>query len=103
MLDLNSIQSQAGIKLSFANPAQLISNLLPFVFGGAGIALLIYMVFGGFQLMLSKGDPKAIQSAQGKITNALIGFIIVVVAYSLVRLFGQLFGIQNTLFGQIFK
>jgi hypothetical protein len=53
--------------------------------------------------MTSRGDPKAAQGAQAKITNALIGFIIVIFAFFIVQLFGQVFGIQNTLFGQIFR
>jgi len=58
-------------------------------------------VAGGLQMMLSRGDPKAIQSAQGKITNALLGFVIVFVSYWLVKLLGQIFGIE--IFGDIFK
>ena len=53
--------------------------------------------------MTSRGDPKAAQSAQGKITNALIGFIVVIFAYVIVKLFGQIFGIEGTFFGTIFS
>lgn len=98
--NLNAIETQGlGNKLP-QNPAGLINAVLPYVFGAAGIALLIYLVLGGISLMLSKGDPKAIQSAQAKITNALIGFVIVAVAFFVVQLFGQLLGL--TAFGQIF-
>lgn len=79
----------------------IISEVLPYVFGAAGIALLIYLVMGGFQLMLSRGDPKAIQGAQGKITSALVGFIIVVTSFIITRLIGQLLGI--TIFESIFR
>jgi hypothetical protein len=81
----------------------IISVTLPYVFAAAAIALLIYLVLGGFQFMMSQGDPKAAQGAQAKIMNALIGFIIIIFAYFIIQLFGQVFGIQNTLFGQIFK
>lgn len=81
----------------------LIGKALPYVFGAAGIALLIYLVLGGLQMMTSRGDPKAMQSAQAKITNAVIGFVIVIFAFFIVQLFGQIFRIQGTLFGQIFK
>ncbi len=84
-----------GFKWASAPLGYILSyGLLPYIFGAAGIALLIYLVFGGFQLMLAKGDPKAIQGAQAKITNALIGFIIVVISYTLTRLIGQIFGIS---------
>jgi hypothetical protein len=92
--DLESIQSSAGLDLPFTNVAGLISVTLPYVFGIAGIALLIYLVTGGFQMMFARGDPKAIQSAQAKVTNALIGFAIMVVAYFIVQILGQLLGID---------
>jgi len=79
------------------------SHLLEYVFGAAGIALLIFMIIGGLQMMLSRGDPKAMQGAQAKITNALIGFVIIIIAFFVVQLVGQLFGLQNnTNFKQIF-
>ncbi|MCX6704292.1 MAG: hypothetical protein NTZ07_02490 [Candidatus Woesebacteria bacterium] len=81
----------------------IIGAALTYIFGAAGIALLIYLVLGGLQMMTSRGDPKAMQSAQAKITNALIGFVIVIFAYFIVQIFGQIFGLQGTLFGQIFK
>lgn len=80
----------------------IIGILLPYIFGAAGIALLIYLVIGGFQFMLSRGDPKSAQAAKSKITNAIIGFVIVILAFTIVQLLGQIFGIGGTAFGQIF-
>ncbi len=50
--------------------------------------------------MVSRGDPKAIEMAKGKITNGILGFVILALAYSIVKLIGQIFGI--TVFTQIF-
>lgn len=80
----------------------LISKTLPYIFGAAGIALLVYLVIGGLQMMISRGDPKAMQSAQAKITNALIGFVIVFFAFTLVQIIGQVLGLEGTLFSQVF-
>ncbi len=98
--NLDEIQQQSGFKVP-NTLGDIIYNALPYVYGLAGILLLIYLVFGGLQLMLAKGDPKAIQAAQSKITSALIGFILVIIAYFLTRLLGQLFGIGafNPIFG----
>ncbi len=94
-LDLQGIQSGAFSNNKIPSDlGGLISNLLPYVFAAAGIGLLIYMVSGGLSMMLSKGDPKALQTAQGKITNALIGFIIVAFSFVIVRLIGQLLGVD---------
>jgi hypothetical protein len=89
-----------GITLA-TKPGVIIQNNLKYVFYGAAIALLIYLVMGGLQLMTSRGDPKAIQGAQAKITNALIGFFIVIFSAILVSVIGKMFGIGifNTIFG----
>jgi Type IV secretion system pilin len=102
MLNLNQIQSSAlGNKVP-TDIGGVIGNILLYIFGAAAIALLIYLMLGGFQMMTSRGDPKAMQGAQAKITNALIGFVIIIIAFFVVQLLGQLLGLQNTFFGQVF-
>ncbi len=100
-LNLGAIEQRAGIQVP-ATLGDIINLILPYIFGAAGIALLIYLVVGGLQMMLASGDPKAIQGAQAKITNALLGFVIVIIAFTVTQLIGQLLGLQNTLFGRIF-
>jgi len=98
-LDLEQIQKGAFPDSNFGGTTKIgdiISSVLPYIFGAAGIALLIYLILGGFQIMTSRGDPKA------KITNAVIGFIIVFLAFIIVQLLGQVLGLKGTLFSQIF-
>ena len=73
---------------------EIVSGLLPYLFAGAGLLLLLYLIFGGIQFMTSGGDPKAMESAKGKITGALIGFIIVFAAYWIVQIVGTILGIE---------
>lgn len=78
----------------------IISGVLPYVFGAVGLLLLVYFVLGGLQLMTSRGDPKAVSAAQAKITNALIGFVIVLISAGVVVLFGRILGVE--VFSNIF-
>lgn len=101
-IDLNEIQSQAGLSGSKVGLGttigDIISKAIPWIFTIAGMLLLVYLIFGGFQLMTSGGDPKGAGAAKSHITNALVGFIIIFIAYWVVQLFGQvlgLTGIQN--------
>ena len=91
--DFNAIQSQANVNLP-SDIGALISKVLPYLFSIAAILLLIFLIMGGLQMMTSRGDPKAMQAAQGKITNALIGFVIVFFAFALVSIIGKVFGID---------
>ena len=100
--DLNAIQAQGlpGNTLG-TGVGSFISSLLPYVFGAAGLLLLVYLVTAGLSMMMSRGDPKAMQAAQARITNALIGFVIVFFAFALVALIGKILNISvfGTLFG----
>ena len=101
-LDLDKIQNigiptftlRSGGRTS-ADLGRFLSDVLPYVFYAAGIGLLIYLISGGFQLMLSKGDPKAMEAGKGKITNGILGFVIVIFAYFLIKLLGSVFGLTD--------
>jgi hypothetical protein len=51
----------------------------------AGVALFIMVVVSGFTFMTSGGDPKKLEQAKGAFTNALIGLVVMVVAYLILR------------------
>jgi len=94
-------QGLPGFNFGNANLGEIVSSLLPYLFTGAGLLLLLYLIFGGLQMMTSGGDPKAVESAKGKITGALIGFVIVFVAYWLVQIVASVLGLQTSV-GKIF-
>jgi len=76
-------------------PGQIIGKVLPYIYYGSGFAVLLYAVLGGFEVMISQGDPKKIASGREKITYAIIGFIILFIAYAVVRLIGMILDIQQ--------
>lgn len=71
----------------------IVSALLPYLFTIAGLILLIYLILGGIGLMTSGGDPKAVDSAKGKITNGLVGFLVIFVAYWLIKILQTILGL----------
>lgn len=74
-----------------ASLGKIVSNLIPFFLGFAGIGLLLYLIYGGFSYLTSSGDPKKTEAAKGIITNAIIGFFLVVVAFWLTQLLNFIF------------
>lgn len=94
-IDFGALESIASPKFAGGTIGQIVSALLKIIFPIAGFALLLYLLYGGYHLMLSRGDPKAIQDAKAKITYALIGFLIVFVAYWAVQLIGRVLGIPD--------
>ncbi len=68
------------------------------VFPAAGLILLIVIILGGYDLMLSRGDPAKIKSAQAKLTTGIVGIILLAVSYLGVRLLSYMFGLGGGIF-----
>lgn len=73
----------------------IIEQAIIYLFIIAGIALLFYLIYGGFKLMTSGGDPAAMKEARAIITNAVVGFVIIFVAYWIIQAVGLIFGIED--------
>lgn len=104
---LNSIQSEARLPALPANIGSFLANAggipggaMSYVFGAAGLILLVMLTISGYQIMFARGDAKATQIAQSRITTSLLGLLILFSAYWIVQIFGQFFGIR--VFDQLF-
>ncbi len=74
----------------------IISKATEFIFGFAGLALLLMLIAGGFGILTSSGDAKKLASASQRLTYAILGFIIIFVAYWVVQLAAKILGLPNT-------
>ena len=73
---------------------EIITKILPYVFVVAGILLLLYLVWGGFQLLTSAGNPDQVKQGQKRITSALVGFLIIFTGYWLGKILETIFGLK---------
>lgn len=105
MLDITDVENKSGVPgisaLGQEDLGKLINFLLPYLFGIAGLILLLYLLWGGFMLMTSQGDAKGVEAAKTKITHAIIGFVIIFIGYWLVQLLGLITGVGQI--GDTFK
>ena len=72
----------------------LISKAIGVLTVSAGIWFLFQIIAGSFQWLASGGEKQAVQNAQKRITNAVMGLFIVVISYALISLIGLFFGID---------
>lgn len=93
-IDFDQLEANIGLNDDVRSIGGIISAILPLVWSLAGIVLVAYFIFAGFQFMTSGGDPRKAQAARGKITDALMGFLIVFTAFWIVELVGIIFGID---------
>lgn len=77
--------------------ASLVSLFLKISFVLAGLILLFYFILGGIGMIGSAGknDPKAAEQAKATITSAVMGFVVVFVAYWIVKLIATLLKVPN--------
>ena len=73
----------------------LINRLLSFLIPLAGIILLLVLIWGGYDFLMSGGAPDKIKSAQAKITTGLIGFFLLAFAYLIVKIIAFIFGVET--------
>lgn len=60
----------------------------------AGLFLLIYLLWGAFDWITSSGEKERVEKAQGKITNAIIGILLIFVVLAVWGLItGDILGI----------
>ncbi len=93
------ISPPPGVSSSMASDpvgglAKLIGTTVNLFVVSAGLILLIYMLWGAFDWIVSEGDKERVAKAQAKITNALIGMVLVFVVLVVFGvLTGQILGI----------
>ncbi|MDD4938082.1 MAG: hypothetical protein PHX34_03675 [Candidatus Shapirobacteria bacterium] len=95
MSDLaNLISSNDPIGKKYQNVGDVITNLLPYIFVIAGLILLFMLILGGITLMTSAGNPDKTKAGYGRITQALIGFLIIFIAYFVAQLVEVMLGVK---------
>ncbi len=60
----------------------------------AGIVLIILFIIAGIQMISGSGEPQKIEQARNIITAGIIGFILVIAAYYIVKLVELSLGIN---------
>lgn len=95
-----SIQNNAGLPAwnVLLEPSGFITLALPWIFGIAGIILLLNIISSGLKMMTSKGDPKVLQVAQAKLTTSAIGILILFVSFWIVQIVMKFLGVNTVLF-----
>ena len=72
-------------------------NVLEAVVTLAGIALFIMLVVGSFRFLTSGGDPKRTETAQKTKTSAILGLVLIIGSYLILRLIASFTGIDSLL------
>jgi len=75
-------QFQAGAQIGNAGIAQVIGKVVKAVLSILGLVALVIFIIAGFQWMTSGGNKEKIAGAQKLMGAAVIGLVIVIIAYA---------------------
>lgn len=70
-----------------------VNAIIRFILIIAFVLAFIMLIIGGIRWILAGGDEKAVEKARGTITAALIGLVIVLLAFAIIRIVEVFFGV----------
>ena len=62
-----------------------ISKITTFIFALLGIVAVFVIILGGFNMMTSSGDPGKVKKGKDTILWGIIGLVVAILAYAIVR------------------
>jgi len=96
-LVIDGVKITGPLKKDIGTIGDLISVVLSFIFPFAALILLMMLIWGGYSFMMSGGDLENVAGAKAKITTAIIGFVLLVLSFFLVRVVAFVFGLDGSL------
>ncbi len=67
----------------------------------AGVLLVIWFILGAFDILMSGGSKEKIAEGQGKITHAIVGFVMLIMAFFIIQFIPEFLGLKGyTLIGK---
>lgn len=85
--ECHSVMTGLGIELN-TDPYGLIGSLFTFFLSISGGILLAIIIYSGYQMMTSQGEPEKIKIARERITSAIIGFIFLIFSMVILEVIG---------------
>lgn len=74
----------------------LIANVITAVVALGAVALFIMLLVGGFNFLFSAGDQKKLEAARGTVTQAIVGIVIMSLAYLIILTIETFTGVTVT-------
>ena len=59
------------------------------------LVLFFILVWGGYDFLMSHGTAEKVKSAQAKITAGIIGFVLLMLSFLIVKLISFIFGLGS--------
>jgi len=85
--------------LQFNTLGEIVSRVVNFfLIPIAGVILLLIFIWAGYDFMTSEGSPEKIKSAKAKITTGIIGIVLLVISFLIVKVVELILGTNTGIF-----
>jgi Na+-driven multidrug efflux pump len=74
-----------GAEIKTADLPTLIGKIISIILGLLGVVLILLIIYSGFLWMTAGGEPKQVDKAQAYIKNAVIGLVVILLAYAITQ------------------
>lgn len=85
------IPAPSGLKPEFTNLSSVISPLLTIAFYIAAFLAFYFLIWGAFAYIMAQGNKENLAKARARISFALIGLIVILMAYFIAKYAGEIF------------
>lgn len=93
-LDLSSAASSQGLSGSDQSFGGFIGSVLTIVLTLAVLLLFLYLIWGAISWMSAGGDSSKVQQARDRMTQAVIGLIVLLSTVAIMQLLQSFFGLS---------
>ncbi|OGE28322.1 hypothetical protein A2867_04910 [Candidatus Daviesbacteria bacterium RIFCSPHIGHO2_01_FULL_40_11] len=87
----NTIPPPTGLKPDFQDLASLITPLLNIIFYLALFLTFYYLIWGALSYIMAQGQKENLAKARARITWALIGLMVTLLAFFIAKFIGEVF------------
>lgn len=70
------------------DPVQLVKQLFGILLSLAGGIALILIIYSGYQIMVSQGNPEKLQGARETLTSAIVGLVFLIFSLVILQIIG---------------
>lgn len=72
-------------------PSEIVSAIFPAVIVILGFIAVYYMVLASIRLIISRGDPEKVAEARSRLIYAVVGFIVLLLAFAALQIINRIF------------
>jgi len=88
----DDIPTAPGLKADFVDLNSFLSGLLNIAFYVAAFLAFYYLIWGAFAYIMAHGKKEELAKARSRITWALIGLVVVFMAFIIAKYVSEIFG-----------